>query len=227
MGIRGIASIFCLIALLAASARGQDDVLTDLVTTASGVATFENFSEGASFKPTLTDPLSNIVFSSSTAVNHNFVVEYANQPSVPAAMFQNNKYLSANGYSPGNVGGLAGNFGFTATLPQPAQYVELDLAGTRGSGAAGAYGVSLLALDTTGAALGSQTVSFGTVGLVQQYHLRVDAPDFTIAKFMLTTSDEGADGVDNIYASVPEPTTTFAATAMILAIGTARRKPRR
>jgi hypothetical protein len=231
--------IFCVLTLLCASARAGVNSITDFGTTvdldtttdiapttetalvASGVATFENYAEGAHFKPSFTDPVSGIAFSNSTAANGNFVIEYANSSSWTAPMFQDNHYLAANGYAPGIGASLPARFGFTATLARLSLFVELDLVGLN-SGSSH-YDVSFLIQNTGGATLASQTVSF-TSGLPKQYHLRLDSSSYDIASFRITTLDVGCNAIDNINAFAPEPSVAAAAGALMLMPALRRRK---
>jgi hypothetical protein len=233
MGVRRIGGIVCLAACLRGSARGSADVITDGTAAATidggtigsvappafpATATFENFNEGDSFTPSFTDPLSGIqFFTSSAAGNTNLVIEYANSTSWTAPMFQNNKYLTGNGYSPGNGASLGAQFGFNATLPQLARSVELDIAGDSVSGP---YGVSLVIQNSSGVTLGLQTANFGP-GFPQQVHVRAESANFDIAKFQIVPGSGGFDGVDNITALAPEPA-TGATGAVVLMSGFGR-----
>jgi hypothetical protein len=181
--------------------------------TASGIANFENFSEGTSFKPSFTDPRSGITFSNSTAFLGNFVIEYATNSTWSAPMFQNNRYLVANGYVLGNGASLPANFGFTAMLPQLALLVELDVVGNSSSSAV-PCGVSLLIQDSGGATISSQTATL-TSGSPQQYHLKAESPICNFARFLITTSNAGFDGVDNINVLTPEPSAAVGGALLI------------
>jgi hypothetical protein len=206
--------------------NADNGTTTPATVTGSGVASFENFNEGDNFKPSFTDPVSGITFSNSImgTTASNFTIEYANSASWPAPMFQNNKYLTAGGYAPGNGASLPGQWGFTGTLPQPARTVELDLAGESLSGT---YSVSFLIQNIDGVTLASQTVNF-TSGPPQQYHLTQSSANVDIARFLIVPGTNGFDAADNISALVPEPTVSIGgAVGLIYALGRtlARRHP--
>lgn len=232
IGTGGIGILMCVTVLLCGSARGADDVITDageavsagVASTISpgaaigfGSATFENFNEGMNFVSSFIDPASGITFSNSTFGN--FVIEYGNDSSWPAAMFQNNKYLVAGGYAPGNGASLPGKFGFTATLPELARSVEMDVAGS--SDASTPYTVTLVVENSLGATVGSQTASF-TPAAPQEIHLTASSANLDIAQFMVVPGTGGFDGVDNINEIVPEPGVGVA--AMIGSIALWRRR---
>lgn len=231
IGTRGIGAILFVLTFLFGSARGSDDLITDggpavdvsggsAITgpgaVGFGSATFESYAEGSSYKPSFTDADSGIFFSNSTAANGNFVIEYASGSNWTAPMFQNNKYLGANGYAPGNGASLPAEFGFTGTLPQWAKSVELDVAGDS-STSASLYSMTLTIQDMDGVTLGSDTVNFNS-NLPQEYHLTASSTKINIARFLLVPGTNGFDAVDNINAIVPEPSDGVAAAVGVMSL---------
>jgi hypothetical protein len=93
------------------------------------VATFENYTEGRSFKPSFTDPLSGITFHDSTSDGNVFAIEYS------ATQFGGGNYLSA-AYSVGPGFGWSAHFGFTADLPMAARSASVDIGFSDGVGSA-------------------------------------------------------------------------------------------
>jgi hypothetical protein len=209
-------SIFVVAAIVCAVSQ----VASNAFAGTPAIATFENFDEGNAFHPSFTDPASGITFSDSTSANANFVIEYATNSSWSAPMFQGNRYMTGNGFVPGDGASMGARFGFTATLPQPARFVELDMAGR---GVTGTYSVSLVIQNSSGTTLGSQTVTFNP-DEPQQHHMRVDSQGNDVARFLVTTGTSGFNAVDNINF-VPEPSAGVFGMAMLVAM--LRRSDRR
>src|SRR4051794_33235460 len=158
--------LFCVLAALVTASTANGATLT---------ANFENFTEGEHFAPSFTDPVSGIFFTSSTAANHNFVIEFSNDPRSP--IYLNNKYLVGNGLAPGAGFSLASNFGFTAILPSAADKVRLD-AGV------GDSGTGPCAIVLTGYDAGNQIVAMdsihGPLGNFTQVAIGIESDRFNI-----------------------------------------------
>jgi hypothetical protein len=156
------------------------------------VATFENFSEGDSFKPSFTDPLSGITFRDSSHPGGGFVIDYS------ATLFGDGNYLTAGVYVPGPGSGFGAFFGFTGDLPQQANEVGVDVR----------YGadrseVSLQGFDALGNLLAQQGGPPGQNLL--PFSLEIHSSAFEIRSFRVSVGG-GAAGYDNIsYTIVPEP----------------------
>ncbi len=120
---------------------------------------------------------------------------------------------------------MGAKFGFMATLPQLARFVELDLAVSNHTDP---YSVSLIAQNSNGVQLGSQTITVTNFN-PEQFHLKVESASTNIAKFVLTTGTSGFNAVDNINAAVPEPSAGIACAAAFLAMSSrgSRRRAQR
>src|SRR5207237_3987844 len=111
------------------------------------VATFENFSEGDSFKPSFTDPLSGITFRNSTTSLGGFGIDYS------SSAFGGSTYLTSGGYISGPTGIVYGaNFGFTADLPALSNQVSIDVMRSDGD----VSQIALIGLNSSGQTIAQQ-----------------------------------------------------------------------
>lgn len=175
----------------------------------SGVATFENFSEGDKFFHAFADPHSGIVFSDATGPNPGvFVIEFAGPtPGLPNTTPGN--FLSSGGWVPGPGIGLVFEFGFRGVLPKPADSLSMDVIYATDPGA-----LLLLEAFDENDSLISSTAQTPPFGFFLETQISVTSPAPNIHSFRITATDMYA-GYDNI-AFVPEP--AFGAWAGTLAI---------
>jgi hypothetical protein len=155
-------------------------------------ATFENFKEGDSFEPSFTDPLSDITFSDSTYGS--FGIDYS------AMQFGGGNHL-ATMVIVGPVSSWDNFFGFTGTLPAPANRVSIDVSYP---GFENVSGLLLKAFDGRNNVVAQQ---FGPPNYpAEPFTMQVTSSQFDIAKFQIVPNG-GIDSVyDNIsYTIAPDP----------------------
>jgi hypothetical protein len=185
---------------------------------------FETYAEGDSFKPTLTDPATGLLFYNSVSLTRNFVIEYSDAS--PAVPFLPGHYLVANGYSPGGSGIDFSPFGFSARPPQPVGFVSMDVAYTLNGPLTPSTSLALTGYDSHGQPLASYVVpTYGTD--IQTTSLSISDPANAIASFTLSQSGL-AIAVDNIvFNPVPEPSPAATLLAAATATATLPRARRR
>ena len=171
------------------------------------VATFENFAEGQSFKPSFTDPLSGITLRDSTHPSGGFSIEYS------STEFGGGNYLTAGGYAPGPGNHWGANFGFIGDLSSPANNISVDVS-YPGFGDSGS--VVLKGYDSVGTLIAQQA---GAPGAPGPFTLTIHSSQFDIVKLQVTV-DAIDTGYDNVsYTILPEPhSVSLVLAAAVLAL---------
>ena len=172
------------------------------------VADFENYSEGATFNSIFPETKSQIFFSNANSISHSFVIEYGNNLG-PQSFFNSNKYLTSNGFSPGDGISLAGNFAFTAYTPGPANHISMDIAAISNSATPCTVTLSGYSIDDQLIASDSFTLpnTFGPT----IHTFQIDSTSYNITRFTTSLMNLCSAGYDNItLTSIPEPSFALA-----------------
>jgi hypothetical protein len=166
------------------------------------VATFENYVEGDSFKPTLFDPISGILFHDATGGTHSFEIEYS------STIFGGGYYLVNGGYTPGAPPSWTGNFGFSADLPIAASRVSFDISYVVGD----LSGVTLTGYDAANQIVAKRN---GPFPVANPFTLEITSSQYDITHFTVTVNGVSV-GYDNVsYTVVPEPGLVVGAVAVL------------
>jgi hypothetical protein len=156
-------------------------------------ATFENFTEGQSFGPSFTDPLSSESFREPTGPLKGFSIDSA------SGLFGGGMYLTSGGYSPGPGGGVFSTFGFKGDLPSLANRLSIDVSHLGGDTSQ----VSLTGFNSLG---GVVSQSFGQADAQDPFRIQVTSNSFNFASFQVQVPPGLSAGYDNIsFTIVPEP----------------------
>ncbi|MEM6750265.1 MAG: PEP-CTERM sorting domain-containing protein [Planctomycetota bacterium] len=155
---------------------------------------------------TFVDPVTGAIFSNSTSANMNFVAEFSSFDAI-RPLTSNGTHLSTNGFSPGPGFGVAPNFSFDLTLPNPSTFLSFDVVL-----ADDAFDIDILAYDAGGAFIGTYTDSVSGPLFGED---SVNATFTSAATFFEFRPDPNTNqGYDNFRFAVPEP-----ASAGLLTLG--------
>jgi hypothetical protein len=153
-------------------------------------ATFENYVAGQEFKPSFTDPASEILFSNSTGPTHDFDITNG------LPQFNNGNYLTSGSIG---LGAESHQFGFTGSFPVPANAVSLEVSN---DGIGNPANVTLEGFDIADTLVTEQS---GSASSPDPFILQISSSQYNITSFIVMAVDIDV-AYDNIsYTILPEP----------------------
>jgi hypothetical protein len=169
---------FVVLVVLATSAHAQ----------IARTATFENFTVGQTFKPSFTDPISEITFSNATSSVEGFAIASG------LSQFAGTHYLNSASDT-----GWTYQFGFTGNIPVSADQVSLEISD---GGSSNTAGVTLEGFDANNALVAQQS---GSSNEPDPFTLQITSSQYDITSFKVIAAGIFT-GYDNIgYTILPEP----------------------